>query len=180
MNNQRPGMLMPALVGGAAAGVLSGIPFINCLCCLWAIGGGMLAAHLLSKDSPIVLTTGDGAIVGIFSGIVATIVDFFVSIPLAPIANEFIRNLMEKVAEYADEIPPDWETWLEGGAFESSLPMIMLGLMINVFIFSALGALGGIIGMSIFKKRFTPASAQGVIDVPKDEPKSEDPGHSQP
>ena len=94
MNNQRPGMLMPALVGGAVAGVLSGIPFVNCLCCLWAIGGGMLAAHMLTKDSPIALTTGDGAIVGIFSGIVATIVDFFVSIPLAPIANEFIRTEM--------------------------------------------------------------------------------------
>ena len=171
MNNQRPGMMMPALIGGAVAGVLSGIPFINCLCCLWAIGGGILAAHLLSKDSPIALTIGDGAIVGIFSGIVATIVDFFISIPLAPMANEFIRNIVEKLAEYADEMPPDWETWLEGGAFESSLPMIMLGLVINVFIFSILGALGGIIGMSIFKKRFKPDRTQGVIDVPKDESK---------
>ena len=179
MNNQRPGMLMPALIGGAVAGVLSGIPFINCLCCLWAIGGGMLAAFLLSKDSPIALTTGDGAIVGIFSGIIATIVDFFISIPLAPMANEFIRNLVERVSEYADEMPPDWETWLEGGAFESSLPMIMLGLVINVFIFSALGALGGIIGMSIFKKRFKPGTTKGVIDVPKDESKTEDSGHNQ-
>lgn len=173
MNNQRPGMMMPALIGGAVAGVLSGIPFINCLCCLWAIGGGILAAHLLSKDSPIALTTGDGAIVGIFSGIVATIVDFFVSIPLAPMANEFFRNLMEKLAEYADEMPPDLETWLEGGGpLESSFPMVMLGFVLSVFVFSTLGALGGIIGISIFKKRFKTGRTQGVIDVPKDESKT--------
>ena len=65
MNEQRPGMFVPALIGGAIAGVLAGIPIINCLCCLWIIGGGMLAAFFLTKESRLRLSAGDGAIVGI-------------------------------------------------------------------------------------------------------------------
>ena len=65
MSNQKPGMFVPALIGGAVAGVLSGLPFFNCLCCIWIIGGAMLASYLLSKDSPVSLSAGDGAIVGI-------------------------------------------------------------------------------------------------------------------
>ena len=60
MSEQRPSMFVPALIGGRVAGVLSAIPFINCLCCLWIIGGAMLAAHLLAKDSVVPLNAGDG------------------------------------------------------------------------------------------------------------------------
>ena len=66
MNDQRPGMFVPALIGGVIAGVLSGIPIVSCLCCLWIIGGGILAAYFLTKESSVALTAGDGAIVGIF------------------------------------------------------------------------------------------------------------------
>jgi hypothetical protein len=42
-----------------------------------------------------------------------------------------------------------------------------LEFFINIVVFSALGALGGIIGISLFNKKTSPP-AQGVIDVPKD------------
>ena len=32
-DTQRPDMLVPALIGGAVAGVLSGVPILSCLCC---------------------------------------------------------------------------------------------------------------------------------------------------
>ncbi|MCZ7371502.1 MAG: hypothetical protein O8C66_13445, partial [Candidatus Methanoperedens sp.] len=64
MDNRRPEYLVPALISGAVAGVLSGIPFVNCLCCLWIIGGAILATNLLAKKTPALLTAGDGAIVG--------------------------------------------------------------------------------------------------------------------
>lgn len=167
MTDQKPSMLMPALVGGAVAGVLSAVPFLNCLCCLWIIGGAILAAHLLAKDSPVALTAGDGAIVGIFTGIVAAVIDAVVSIPFQAINSQFVQKFMEGLAEYTEEMPPGWENFLEEGAFEPSAPMFMLGLLISVVIFSLLGALGGIIGMSFFgKKRIQ--EDQGVIDAPKD------------
>ena len=67
-------MFVPALIGGVVAGVLSGIPLLNCLCCLWIIGGAMLSSYLLAKNSPVALSAGDGAIVGAFSGIIAAVV----------------------------------------------------------------------------------------------------------
>jgi hypothetical protein len=178
MSDQKPGMFVPALIGGAFAGVLSGIPLLNCLCCLWIIGGGMIAAHFLTKDSPLLLTAGDGAIVGVFAGIIGAVIEFIISIPLTPLTNAYFRGLMEKFAEFAEDMPSGWESFLERGAFETSAPWAILGLVINVVIFSIFGALGGVIGISLFKKKGLSAR-QGVIDVPKDQVKTETPDNHQ-
>jgi len=121
----------------------------------------------------VVLTAGDGAIVGVFAGLIAAVVDFLISIPLAPLTNNFLRGLFEKVAEYAEEMPAGWENWVEKNTWETSVPMFLFGLVINAVIFSLLSALGGVIGVSLFKKR-KPPTAQGVIDVPKDSVTIED------
>ena len=173
MSDQRPGMFVPALIGGGIAGIFSAIPILNCLCCLWIIGGALLASYLLIKDSPVALTAGDGAIVGIFTGIIAAIVDAFISIPFHAINSRFVQRAMEAMSEYFEEPPPGWDTMFEGGVFEPSAGMFMIGLLVSVIIFAVLGALGGIIGISLFKKRKTQEN-QGAIDAPKDS------GHHQP
>jgi len=168
MDNQKSAMFSSALIGGAIAGVLSGIPFVNCLCCLWIIGGAMLAAYLLAKDSPVVLSAGDGAIVGVFTGIVAVVVQAILSFLFRPMNREFFRRMMEKFAEYAEEMPPGFEEFLEGGSTQVSVPTFLIGLMASAIVFSALGALGGIIGISLFGKKSLPTKTEGVVDVPKD------------
>jgi hypothetical protein len=171
---------MPALIGGGVAGVLSAIPFVNCFCCLWIIGGAMLAAYLLSKDSKVALSSGDGAIVGALAGVIAAIVDFFVSIPFQAMSDDMARSIMEKVSEYADEMPQGWEGFLEGGGFEGSMAMNILGLLIAAVVFSILGALGGILGMSMFGKKFFPPQGNVTIDVPKENSNVKDPSDRQP
>lgn len=173
MSDQKPGMLMPALIGGACAGLLSGIPLLNCLCCLWIIGGAVLASYLLTKDSPVALSAGDGAIVGVFTGIVAAVVDRVISIPLYSLNKEFMRKIMETISEYTEEMPSGWESLFETGAIGASISMFMLSLVISAIVFAALGALGGIIGISLFKKK-SPPSTQGVSNV------SQDPSDRQP
>jgi hypothetical protein len=170
MSTQKPALLMPALIGGGLAGILSGIPLLNCLCCLWIIGGAMLASYLLAKEMrPRIMTAGEGAIVGTISGLIAAAVSTLVSIPFQGIfRGEFFQKFMDRFAEYAKEMPEGWETWLEG-SFETSLPMLMLSLLISAVIFGALGALGGIIGASLFSKK----NPQGAPDVPQN------PGDSQ-
>ena len=91
MNEQKPGMFIPALIGGGIAGLLAGIPLVSCLCCLWVIGGGIIAVYFLSKDSSVALGPGDGAIVGVFSGIIAAVVELLISIPLAPLENKLFK-----------------------------------------------------------------------------------------
>ncbi len=160
MNTQRPRMLMPALIGGILSGVLSAIPFISCLCCLWVIGGGLLAVYLLSKDSPVSLTTGDGAIVGVFAGIIGSILNTIVSIPFTAMMrnSEWTRALLDKVSEYVQDMPAGMEGLFESGPFNGSfsLAWTLLGLVFSMVIFSAFSALGGIIGISIFKKKSDP------------------------
>ena len=178
MDNQRPRMLIPALIGGAIAGILSGIPLVNCLCCLWIIGGGVIAAYFLTKDSPIPLAVGDGAIVGVFAGMIAAAVAFLISIPMAPLEDALARSMTDWISEYADQVPEFWQDFMEGEGLESSLPFMILELFINAVVYSLLSALGGIIGISLFNKK-KKTSAQGVIDVPKDEIDIETPDNHQ-
>jgi hypothetical protein len=153
MNDHKPNMLAPALIGGAVAGVLSGIPFLNCLCCLWIIGGAVLASYLLAKDSPVSLTSGDGAIVGALAGISAAVVDSLIGIPLHGLNAAVMRRMMERLSEFADEMPSGWENWLDRTGGGISVVMFLMGLFISAAVFAVLGALGGIIGMSLFGKK---------------------------
>lgn len=164
MNNQKSVMLTPALIGGVIAGALSGIPILNCLCCLWIIGGAMLAAYLMVKDSPTVFTSGDGAIVGVFTGIIAVLVRSVLDIVLRPFYQEFAQRMWERAAEWTEEMPPGFEELLEGGAFESTVPRFLFGLLVYAIIFAGLGALGGILGISLFGKK-TPPATEGGTDV---------------
>jgi uncharacterized membrane protein YeaQ/YmgE (transglycosylase-associated protein family) len=157
MNTQQPRMLMPALIGGLLSGVLTAIPFVSCFCCLWVIAGGLLASYLLSKDSPRNLTTGDGVIVGIFAGIIGAVVDTIVSIPFDALLrnSEFMRAILDRLGEYAQDLPAGLEGILESGPFNGSVSVtwMLLGLVLSMVIFSVFSALGGIIGVSLFKKK---------------------------
>jgi hypothetical protein len=155
MNGQKPSLLTPALIGGAAAGVLSGIPVFQCLCCLWIIGGAVLASYLLVKDSSIPLTPGDGALVGAFTGIFAAAASTLVSIPFTRVQIAFLKKFFERFQEYipAANRPEGFDRFLNIEVRGFSLPAFFLNLMILSAIFAVLGALGGIIGMSLFGKK---------------------------
>jgi hypothetical protein len=170
MNNQRPEYLVPALIAGAVAGVLSGIPFVNCLCCLWIIGGAVLATSLLAKNTPCPLTAGDGAIVGALTGIVAAVIDSLMSIPLRAVNEAFVRRFMESLARFSDQMPAGWQDWVQRGtAGGFSLAGFFLGLFVSAAIFAILGVLGGVIGVSLFGRKKIPAppppSPQGPTDA---------------
>ncbi|MHB8094749.1 MAG: hypothetical protein ACYDH0_07385 [Candidatus Aminicenantales bacterium] len=162
MNDRKPGMIAPALIGGAVAGILSGLPFLNCMCCLWVIGGAALASFLLAKDSPVSLTAGDGAIVGTLSGISAAVVDSLIGLPLRGLNMAVMRRMMERMSEFSDQVPSGWESWLNRSSGGLTLAMFFMGLFFSAAVFAALGALGGIIGASLFGKKI----ARPPADVP--------------
>lgn len=147
MNNK----LKPALLGGLIVGVLSAIPFINYCCCIWSIGGGVLAAYLYIKSSPIPVTMGDGAIVGGLAGIVGGIIYLIIGLPIAILFG--MAAMTEQLSRSGVRLP-----------FSGTLLMIVAGI-IGAIILAVLATLGGIIGVAIFEKRkgsnLTPPPAQG-------------------
>jgi len=174
MSQQTQGMLMPALIGGAVAGLLTGLPFLGCFCCLWIIGGAMLAAHLLAKRSAVSLTPGDGAVVGILAGIIAAVVEAFVSLPFDALNREYVQKFMDQFSQFFEELPQGWESWINRAGAGTSLALFMLGLLISAVIFAAFGALGGVIGASLFGRK-RPGSPPGAgIATPQN------PGDRQP
>lgn len=176
MADQKTGMFMPALIGGGAAGILTGLPLSGCLCCLWIIGGAMLSANILAKNTPTPLSSGDGAVLGIFTGIIAAGFDFLVSIPFEKMNMELARKIFERIAEYGENIPPGLDQWLDQ-APQTSVAMSLLGLLVTALIFSALGALGGIMGISLFGKKSIIQKEQGHIDVSQNKIPPQDPDH---
>lgn len=153
MNDRKPGMFAPALIGGAVAGVLSGLPFLNCLCCLWILAGAALASFLLAKDSPVSLTPGDGAIVGALSGISAAVIGSLIELPFRGVSMAFMRRMAERMSEFSDQMPSGWEAWFNRSSGGLTLAMFFMGLFFSAAAFAALGALGGVIGASLFGKK---------------------------
>ena len=155
MDQQKPEYLVPALIAGGVSGILSGIPFVSCLCCLWIIAGAAWAAHILAGRTPGGLTGGDGAIVGALTGIVAAVAGTVVEIPFRPFSVEQVRRLLEMFPETADEMPAGLESLLSGGSWTSP-GFFLLGLFVSAVVFAGLGVLGGIIGVSLFGRKRTP------------------------
>ena len=161
MNNAN--MLKPALIGGAALGILSAFPglsYCNCVCCAWAIGGGILAAYLYVQGSPFQVTMGRGAGVGLATGAIGGIVCSLFSIPLqfmltgvgsTALAMERFQELMTKNADLPDDIRRNIEAFLLRSDF--MVLFAIFNLFMNIVSFSLFAMLGGAIGVAVFEKR---------------------------
>jgi hypothetical protein len=160
-------IIRPALIGGAAAGLLSGLPVIQCLCCLWVIAGAALAVSLVAKDAPGPLRPGEGALVGAAAGIAAAVVHSFVNIPFQAAHLAFFRRIFEQLAAYGQPMPEGWRDLLsrpEGGAF--NVAGFLVGLLIFAAVFAVFGAIGGIIGAALFGKKLSPSPTAPPTAVP--------------
>ena len=133
--------LKPALLGGLIVGVLSSIPLLNYCCCIWGIGGGALAGFLYIKSAALPVKVGEGAVIGVLTGIIGAVLYCIIGVPIA----YFISG-------------GNIEQQLRGTGL--SLPAGMSGLMIFVLSGLVVGALlivlsivGGLISVPIFEKR---------------------------
>ncbi|MGB9893260.1 MAG: hypothetical protein ACPLRA_02520 [Candidatus Saccharicenans sp.] len=160
---------LPALLGGALAGVASAVPFLNCLCCLWVMAGAVFSCYLLAdsaRKNSIPFKTNDGLLVGTLSGIFAGIINTFIEIPLAPVYQNVAKRFLESLSKFVEEMPAGWENILQRRSWGFSALFLILNLVLSCLIFGFLGALGGLIGFSLFKpapgeKNATPSQNPG-------------------
>jgi hypothetical protein len=153
--------LKSALIGGVALGVLSALPVlgaVNCLCCAWVIGGGMLAAHLYVRDSPTPVTLGTGVLLGLLAGAIGAVVDTLFAIPIH-MALRGSAEMTEQMREWADEIPnlPEQSreilrTITSGGMAVGSFLFVVTAFF-KLIVYGAVAMIGGALGVALFEKR---------------------------
>lgn len=159
-------MWVPVLVGGTVAGVLTGIPWINCLCCLWILGGSALAVQLYAKGRSGPTSPGDGAVIGAFAGVVAAAVNTLMNVVFQSANIAFLRRLVERLAANMDNFPPEWQEFVSREPGPISLPQLVISLAFSAAILAAVGALGGILGAALFGKRPARTLPPGPVPPP--------------
>lgn len=159
---EKPGMLMPALYGGAIMAVISAVPglnLINCLCCAGVMFGGFMAVFFYKKEmlpGMQALTSKDGmqlgALAGVFGGIIGGLLSIVIMSIAGNIGGEMVLQFMES---FKESIPPEAWDQMEQGIREGEFSAFnfIIGIIIDVIF----GLVGGLIGYSVLKpKQQTP------------------------
>jgi hypothetical protein len=133
--------LKPALLGGLIVGILSAIPFLNYCCCIWGIGGGVLAGFLYIKSAPIPVKVGEGAVIGVLTGIVGAVLYFAIGVPIAYFLSG--AQLQQTLHSAGVQLP----------AGISGLMLFVLSGLIGGVCLLVLSIIGGLISVPLFEKR---------------------------
>jgi hypothetical protein len=169
MDERKPELLKPALIAGALAGLLASLPGTNLCCCLWPMGAGILAVFLLSKETRSLLAAGDGALLGALTGIATAVVRGLLLIPLQRLNMMFLEKhifptLLEWIEQSGQQPPAQLNELLQGEIPTLSVPGFFLDLLLTAVLFAGLGALGGVIAVSLLKKKTPPAGPEQKHD----------------
>ena len=146
MNNK----LKPALLGGLIVGILSAIPIINYCCCIWSIGGGLLAGFLYIKSSQTPVSVGDGAMTGALAGVVGGILYLIIGLPIALLFGA--AAMTEQLTRSGVDLPV--------GGFV----LMIISAIIGAIFLAVLATLGGLLAVPLFEKR----KGNGVPPPPQD------------
>ena len=150
--------LQPALLGGLFIGVLSALPVVNAgnCCCLWVIGGGVVAAYLLQQSQSTPVTSGDGAVVGLMSGVIGAVVTAVISLPIKLMLGPLQARWMERIAQQSGDNPDvaPFLRMMEGGGGAIIGTIITFGFML--FLGMIFSTLGGLLGATLFRKNVPP------------------------
>ena len=146
--------LKPALIGGAILGILSAIPAVNNCCCIWALIGGIVAAHLYIKQSPVPVKPADGAVIGALAGAIGVVLVIVLGIPLQLIVGTAMASLFQGM------VPPDQaDQFNQIMAANTGVGAAIKGALIVSVLSVIFSAVGGLLGVALFEKRKGDAGA---------------------
>lgn len=137
-----------AAIGGAIGGVLSSIPLLNilnCCFCLLCMAGSIIGVQMYLKENPQEqLTNGDaatsGAISGVVTGLIAGILGLIINLITGGANMAALKSLPPDVARNMGPL-------LAGGIVGG-----LIMLVVGTIFYTAFGALGGVLGMTLFFK----------------------------
>lgn len=140
-------------------GLLSALPGFsagNC-CCLWQLLGGGLAGWILCRSASQPVSSGEGTIVGLFSGLLGAMLFSLINAITFSFKPDHWKFSFEQAFQVRGaEIPPELETALEqiiNYATHPSLLLITL-LFFSLLLFAIIAMLGSVLSVIIFEPRF--------------------------
>jgi hypothetical protein len=159
-------VLQAPLLGGLFIGILSALPVVswgNC-CCLWIIGGGVLAAYLDQQRDERPITSGRGAFAGFLAGIVGAFVWLVFSLGLDVILAPMRERIAGELIRVARDMPPEARAALESIGASSPLGYLF-GFIVLLCAGAIFSTLGGVLGAAFFRNDVPPALG-GPIEPP--------------
>lgn len=155
-------VLLAGLAMGLAAAVVSLLPAVGgCIACFLYFGAGLMAVWHYANTHGVTISGREGAGMGALAGIIAGTVAGLISLVLmAADLQPTFREAMEQQMEASGMDPAQMEQ-LEA-MFESPL-FILAVVVIGLTIDAIVGAIGGAVGASTFKKG--PVESGGASDV---------------
>ena len=148
-------MLMPAVWGGLAIGILSALPIVgafNLCCCMWVITGGLLAAYVLQSNTSNPISAGDGAIVGLLAGLLGAVVYAVVSLPLNLLLGPVQQRAITQMLESIRDVPPELrDTFSNMGGTAVTAIGVLMGFVMMLFVGAIFATVGGLLGSVFFK-----------------------------
>ena len=139
MNNKLKAALLGGLIVGVVSGIISMIPIVKMCCCLFGIGGGVVAGLIYIKGSPTRVSIGDGAMVGALAGVVGGIIYLVINLPITLWMGA--AELERTFSQYGSKMP------------FSGTVLIIVSSIIGTIGLIILAAIGGILSVPIFEKR---------------------------
>jgi hypothetical protein len=159
----KPSLTQPALIGGLVGGVLSALPLIaggNLCCCLWIVSGGAVAAYVLQQNQSLPISAGDGALVGLFAGVIGAFIYVVLSIPINFLVAPMDRLVLQRLGEAMGNLPPEFRQYATTAM--SAGMRLALGFVLMLVLGAIFSTIGGLLGAVIFRKKTPP----GTVDLP--------------
>jgi hypothetical protein len=122
-----------------------------------------LAAYLMQQQRPTPISVGDGALVGLFAGIIGAFIWTLVSIPLQAMLIPLQTSILERAMSSAGDMPPEAREFLEAlGSGPAMGVAAVLGFFISLFVCGLFAMIGGLFGALVFRKNAPPPPPQVV------------------
>lgn len=143
------------LIGALVTAILSTsyLGFINTICCLGVIIGGLVAAQQYVSRSGTSISAGDGAVLGALAGIGGSILGSLFDRALRPfgldsqtIWQDTMQGMMQGMDGQQGFSPEMMQQMQDGGG----MGMLLVSLVIGIIIYAIFGAIGGALGAALF------------------------------
>ncbi len=146
-----------AALAGLLVALASSVPFVSIGCCLWMLGGGMIAVAMYQRRTSVSLTSGLGARLGALTGLIGfaifAVIQGIVMLALRG-GGRFRQALEQAMREQAARNPnPEAEQIMRRMLTpEGMATVVTLGMVAFLAGFILFCALGGVIGVSLFRR----------------------------